>query len=124
MWTRIRCRACFRVWSIVAKDVVVIPAAPPSTAKRLTPFSVRPATRTRLALWPSITNILWPSSFHSAPWRVAASVIPSMSQRPLSSVSARVATVSPEAIPGSRSFLAASSPLDRSALAARATVEK
>ncbi len=46
------------------------------------------------------------------------------SQRPLSSVKAKVAMVSPEAMPGSSSFLAWSSPELRMALAARATVEK
>jgi hypothetical protein len=45
-------------------------------------------------------------------------------QRPLASVRARVALVSPEAMPGSRSFLAASSPLWRIVLAASTTVEK
>ncbi len=50
--------------------------------------------------------------------------MPSVSHRPLSSVKANVAIVSPEAMPGSRSFFAPSSPLDSSALAASATVAK
>ena len=54
----------------------------------------------------------------------AARVMASRSQRPLSSVIASVAMVSPEAMPGRRSFLADSSPEDNSALAASATVEK
>jgi hypothetical protein len=50
--------------------------------------------------------------------------MPSSSHRPLSSVKARVAMVSPEAMPGRSSFLAESSPEARMALAASATVEK
>jgi len=51
-------------------------------------------------------------------------VMPSASHRPLSSVKARVAIVSPLAMPGSSSFLAASSPECRIVFAASATVEK
>jgi hypothetical protein len=51
-------------------------------------------------------------------------VMPSASHRPLSSVKATVAMVSPLAMPGSSSFLAVSSPACRMALAASATVEK
>jgi hypothetical protein len=51
-------------------------------------------------------------------------VMPSASQRPLSSVNATVAIVSPFAIPGSSSFFAESSPECRMAFAASATVEK
>ena len=54
--------ACLRVWSIVDSGVRVSPAASPSTANRLMPASVRAATMTRSAVWPSITNILVPVS--------------------------------------------------------------
>jgi hypothetical protein len=54
--------ACLRVWSIVLSAVRVRPAAPPSTANRLTPLSVRAATMIRFAVWPSSTNILVPVS--------------------------------------------------------------
>ena len=51
-------------------------------------------------------------------------VMPASSQRPLSSVKASVAMVSPDAIPGSNSALAASSPEWMRVLAASTTVEK
>ena len=63
-------------------------------------------------------------SFQPSPDAVASSVIPSASQRPLSSVMARVPMVSPEASPGRRYFLAESSPEVSTALVANATVEK
>ena len=59
-----------------------------------------------------------------SPSWVAVAVMPSASQRPFSSVKARVAMVSPEAMPGSRSFLAASSPECSRVLAASTTEEK
>ncbi len=75
-------------------------------------------------MWPSSTNILVPDRVQPSPDEVAVTVMPSSSQRPFSSVKARVAMVSPEAMPGSRSFLAASSPACSSVLAASTTVEK
>ena len=50
--------------------------------------------------------------------------MPDSSQRPFSSVKASVALVSPEAMPGSSSFLAVSSSACSSVLAASTTVEK
>ncbi len=50
--------------------------------------------------------------------------MPASSQRPDGSVKATVAFVSPDAIPGSSSFLAASSPDSSSVLAASTTLEK
>jgi len=64
-----------------------------------------------------------PEIFHESPSAVAVASMPDSSQRPFGSVKARVAMVSPLAMPGSSSFLAASSPEWRMALAARATVE-
>ncbi len=116
--------ACLRVWSMVDSAVRVRPDASPSTANRLMPASVRAATRIRSATWPSSTNILLPSMVHASPLLLAVAVMPSASQRPFSSVKAKVATVSPEAMPGSRSFLAASSPECSSVLAASTTEEK
>ena len=76
-------------------------------------------------MWPSITNILWPFEHPAVAGLGGGQARPrSKSHRPVSSVMARVAMVSPEAMPGSRSFLAASSPEVSRALAARATVEK
>ena len=59
--------ACLRVWSIVASAVRVRPDAPASTVKKEMPSSPvvpssRAATTIRSAVWPSITNILVPSS--------------------------------------------------------------
>ena len=54
----------------------------------------------RLATCPSMTNILWPLSTQPSPFLVAAHSIPLKSHFPLSSVMARVAIVSPEAMPG------------------------
>ena len=89
-----------RVWSIVGSGVRVSPGASPATAKSETPAAVRAATMIRLATCPSRTNILWPLSSHPSPFRSAANSIPLKSHFPLSSVMARVAIVSPEAIPG------------------------
>ncbi len=89
-----------RVWSIVGSAVRVRPAASPWTAKSETPAAVRAATTIRLATWPSITNILWPYSTQPSPFFSAVHSIPLKSHLPLSSVMARVAIVSPEAIPG------------------------
>ena len=75
-------------------------------------------------MWPSMHELLWPSSVQPSPDRWRASSTPPKSHRPLSSVMARVPIVSPEAMPGRRYFLAASSPEVSRALAARATVEK
>ena len=50
--------------------------------------------------------------------------MPASSHRPLGPVKARVAIVSPEAMPGRMSFLAASSPEWSTALAASTTDEK
>ena len=64
-------------------------------------------TRIRSATWPSMTNVLCPFSVQPSPDGVAARVTPSSSHRPVSSVKASVAMVSPEAMPGSRYSLAA-----------------
>ncbi len=93
-------RACLRVWSIVGSGVRVSPAASPGTAKSETPLPVRAATMMRLAMWPSRTNILWPSSTQPSPFFEALHSIPLKSHFPLSSVMASVAIVSPEAMPG------------------------
>ncbi len=78
----------------------------------------------RLATWPSSTNIFEPVSVQLSPDWVAGSVMPSSSQRPLSSVKASVAMVSPDAMPGRNSFLAASSPDCSSAVVASTAEEK
>src|SRR5581483_4293229 len=54
-------RACLRVMSIVERALRVSPDASPSTAKKLIPAAVRATTTMRLAVCPSMTNILWPS---------------------------------------------------------------
>ena len=79
---------------------------------------------TRSAVWPSITNIFVPFSTQPSPCCVASMVMPLSSHLPDGSVKASVAMVSPAAMPGRKSFLAASSPLCSSVLAARTTVEK
>ena len=118
-------RACLRVWSIVGSGVRVSPSASSFTPKSETPLSVRAATTIRSATWPSSTNILCPLRTHPpSPLCSAWHSIPPKSHRPLSSVMARVPMVSPEASPGRRYFLASSSPEVKTALAARATVEK
>jgi hypothetical protein len=61
---------------------------------------------------------LCPSSIQPSPCFVAASLLASGSHDPSSSVNAIVAIVSPLAIPGSSSLLAASSELASSAFAA------
>ncbi len=116
--------ACLRVWSIVDSAVRVSPSASPTTVKRLTPPAVRAATMIRSAVWPSSTNILVPLSAQPPPSCVASMVMPLSSHLPEGSVKARVAIVSPAAMPGRKSFFAASSPLWSSVLAARTTVEK
>jgi hypothetical protein len=78
----------------------------------------------RPAVWPSSTNIFVPFSLKPSPAGVASMVMPLSSHLPDSSVKARVAMSSPEAICGRNSFLAASSPACRRVLVARATVEK
>ena len=75
-------------------------------------------------MWPSSTNILVPLRVQPSPALVAVSSTPDSSQRPFSSVKASVALVSPEAMPGSSSFLAVSSSACSSVLAASTTVEK
>ena len=100
------------------------PEASPSTANRLVPASVLAATISRFAVCPSSTKDLVPLSVHASPDFVAVALMPCSSQRPFSSVKATVAMVSPEAMPGSRSFLAASSPEWISVLAASTTDEK
>ena len=109
---------------MVDSGVRVRPDASPATWNRLTPASVRAATRIRSAVWPSSTNIFSPLIFQLSPSLVAVASMPCSSQRPLASVRARVAMVSPEAMPGRSAFLAASSPLWRMVLAASTTVEK
>ena len=85
---------------MVDSAVRVSPAASPSTANRLTPAPVRAATRIRSAVWPSSTNDLVPEIFQVSPSLVAVASMPDSSQRPFGSVKARVAMVSPEAMPG------------------------
>ena len=63
-------------------------------------LAVRAATMTRSATCPSMTNILWPLRTQPPSFCVAANSIPLKSHFPLSSVMARVAIVSPEAMPG------------------------
>ena len=65
-----------------------------------------------------------PVSFQPSPSGVAVASMPDSSQRPFGSVKASVAMVSPDAMPGSSAFLAASSPEWISVLAASTTVEK
>ena len=60
---------------------------------------------------------------HESPSLVAVASTPDRSHLPLGSVRASVAMVSPEAMPGSSSFLAASSPEWRMAFVASTTVE-
>ena len=109
---------------MVGSAVRVNPSASPFTPKSVTPLLVRAATTIRLAMCPSITNILCPLRTQPSPLGSAANSIPPKSHRPLSSVMASVPMVSPEAIPGRRYFLALSSPEVNMALAARATVAK
>ena len=116
--------ACLRVWSIVESDVRVSPFALPSTANNETPLPVRAPTMIKLAVAPSITNILVPVIFQSLPDPSALVVMPFSSHLPDGSVVARVATVSPAAIPGKYFFFAASSPLNNNAFAASTTLEK
>ncbi len=82
------------------------------------PSFVLATTRIRPAVCPSRTKLLCPSSTQPPSRSLAASPIASGSQEPSSSVKASVATVSPLAMPGSRSSLAASSEEARSAVAA------
>ena len=79
-------------------------------AKIDTPAPVRAATRSRLATWPSSTNIFVPLMVHPSPDWVAVASMPASSHLPFGSVKASVAIVSPDAMPGRCSFLAASSP--------------
>ncbi len=109
---------------MVDSAVRVRPAASPGTWNRLTPAGVRAATSTRSAVWPSSTNDLVPEIFQPSPSAVAVASMPDSSHRPFGSVKASVAIVSPDAMPGSSAFLAASSPECSSVLAASTTVEK
>ena len=109
---------------MVESEVRVRPDASPGTENRLTPASVRAATRMRSAMWPSSTNILVPLMTQPSPCLVAVAVMPSSSHRPFSSVNASVAIVSPDAMPGRSSFFAASSPECTMVLAASTTDEK
>jgi len=109
---------------MVLSAVRVRPAASPATVNRVTPLAVRAATMMRPAVWPSITNIFVPLSVQPSPAAVAWSVMPLSSHLPLGSVKATVAMVSPLAMPGRCAFLAASSPLCSSVLAASTTVLK
>src|SRR5690606_16608108 len=117
-------KACLRVLSKVGSASRASPWARPSTANRLTPPPVRAATRITSARFPSGTKSLRPVSRHPPGPRSAVSRIPSSSQRPDSSTSASVATVSPATIPGSRSLHASRSPEASSAVVASTTVEK
>ena len=109
---------------MVANAVRVRPSVSPATRNREIPWSVQAATMTSEAVCPSSTYILVPLNDQPSPLGVATMVIPSLPQRPLSSVKARVAIVSPAAMPGSSSALASSSPEWMSVLAASTTVEK
>jgi len=109
---------------MVGSGVRVSPGASSWTAKSVTPAGVRAATTIRLAVCPSITYILWPFSVQPSPFFAAASSMPPKSHRPLSSVMASVAIVSPRAMPGRYAFFDSSSPDVKSALAANATEEK
>ena len=87
-------------------------------------MSVLAATMINPAVWPSSTNIFVPSMVQPSPALVAVAVMPDSSHLPLGSVKASVAIVSPEAMPGRSSFLAASSPEWSSVCAASTTDEK
>ena len=54
----------------------------------------------RSAVWPSSTKLLVPLIVHLSPSSVAAAVMPASSHLPDGSVKARVAMVSPDAMPG------------------------
>ncbi|CAB4324731.1 unannotated protein [freshwater metagenome] len=77
-----------------------------------------------LAVCPSMTKDLVPEIFQVPPSLVAVASMPLSSQRPLGSVRARVAMVSPEAMPGRMAALAAASPDCITVLAASTTEEK
>ena len=108
---------------MVASGVRVSPAASLLTWNRLTPASVRAATRMISAVWPSTTYILVPSSVYPSPDAVAVMVMPASSHLPLSSVNATVATV-PAGDLGEKLAFARSSPEWIKALAASTTLEK
>ena len=103
--------ACLRVWSIVARAVRVTPVGVgvdrEDATRRRRSWPPRGAgwRRGRRARTSSCRSIVQPS-----PAFVAVASMPLSSHLPLGSVKARVAIVSPEAMPGRCSFLAASSP--------------
>ena len=103
-------RDCFLVISIVASCVRDNPSASPSTLNNEIPLSVQAATIIREAAFPSRTYIFVPLSSQASLEAVASIVMPSLPHFPLSSVKAKVAIVSPLAIPGRSSAFAASSP--------------
>ena len=110
-------RASLLVWSSVGRTRRRSPAAVPSTAnsdRAAGPdesASVTATARIRSAPCPSSTKLLCPSSRQPCPFLAAASRTDSLAQDPSSSVNASVATVCPEAMPGSRSRRAPSSSL-------------
>ena len=85
----------------------------------------RATTTMRSAVWPSSTKLLTPSS-RNLPSAAGAAVvsIPEASHRPLGSVKASVAVVSPRAIGGSRRCFSASVAAFMIAVAASTAVEK
>jgi hypothetical protein len=79
---------------------------------------------TRLAVWPSSTNVFEPSSVYPSPDEVAVIVMPASSQRPLSSVKATGGDRLAARDARQEELFACSSPEWRMALAASTTVEK
>ena len=83
------------------------------------------AARVRGVIAMSAGNHAQAVAYHARRLGIPATIVmPDSSQRPLSSVNASVAIVSPDAMPGRCFFFAASSPLWINALAASTTVEK
>jgi hypothetical protein len=114
---------------MVGSGVRVSPAASASTVNSERPSSPaepgrRAATTIRPAVCPSRTNIFVPDSRKPLSPGVASMVMPPASHFPAGSVKARVAIVSPEAMPGRRADFCSSVPALRMALAARHTDEK
>jgi hypothetical protein len=103
----------------------VTPSASPRSVKKPRPLaprvpSSRATTTRRSAIAPSHTNDFSPWSVQPAPARRASSAMPSASQRPLGSASARAAIVSPAAISGRNARFCPSLPAFRIAFAASA----
>ncbi len=75
-------------------------------------------------MWPSSTKLLTPSSVYLPPAGVATASTPPTSQRPLGSVKASVAMVSPETMRGSSAVFCASVAVFMIAVAARTAEAK